>query len=414
MLAGWLARLERLHPSAVDLGLERVGRVAGAMGLERPAPRVVTVAGTNGKGSACAFLEAILAAHGLRAGVYTSPHLVDFRERIRIAGREADAGDIVAALERVEAARGETSLTYFEFTTLAALDLFRRAALDVAVLEVGLGGRLDATNVVDADVAVVTSVGLDHAEWLGHDRDSVAREKAGIARRGRPLVVGEAEPTAGLLAAAGEIGARALRAGTDFGWQPDSKGWSAWTGAWRGRALPPPALAGGYQRANAATALAAIDALGLALDTGAVERGLRAARIPGRFEVRPGTVEIVLDVAHNPDAAATLVRALAERPPPGRTHAVVAMYRDKDVAGVLAALRPAVDAWFLADLPAPRGATAAALATALGAATPAPVQAADPAAAFAAARAAARPGDRIVVAGSFGTVAAVAARLDAA
>lgn len=408
-LSDWLERLERLHPWSIDLGLERVGTVARAMGLERPGVPVLTVAGTNGKGSVCAMLEAVLAAGGARVGVYTSPHLRHFNERVRIAGEPVGDGALCAAFARVERARGDVSLTAFEFATLAALDLFARARVDCLVLEVGLGGRLDATNVVDPDVAVVTSVGLDHAEWLGDDLDTIAREKTGIARAGRPLVCGEAAPPRGLLEAAAAIGARVLRPGAGFRYARAADGtwsWHAPEAAWE--ALPPPALAGGYQVGNAATALAALVAAGYRPAGDTVAAGLRAARVPGRFEVRPGAVETVLDVAHNPAAAAVLRATLAARPCRGRTLAVLAMYADKDAAGVVAALAAVVDAWLVAGLPGPRGRAAVELERVVTAAGGTVLHAAPaPRAAYRRARALARPGDRIVVAGSFAAVAAI-------
>lgn len=416
VLADWLRWLERLHPRAIDLGLERVATVARALGVDRPDVPVITVAGTNGKGSVCAMLEAILAADGARVGVYTSPHLLRFNERVRIAGAEVGDDALCTAFERVERARARVSLTYFEFATLAALDLFARTGVHYLVLEVGLGGRLDATNMVDPDVAIVTSIGLDHAEWLGGDVDAVGREKAGIARPGRPLVCGEAAPPRGLLEAAAAIGARVLRPGAGFDYTPAHGGTWSWQGqgaAWRD--LPSPALEGGYQVGNAATALAALVAAGCRPARGALEAGLRGARVPGRFEVRPGAVETVLDVAHNPAAAAVLAAALAARPCRGRTLAVLAMYADKDAAGVVAALAPVVDAWLTAGLPGPRGRPAGhleAIVTAAGASVA--HSAADPLAAYRRARELARPGDRVVVAGSFATVAAIDGRPPAA
>jgi len=411
-LAAWLDWLERLHPTEVDLGLERVGRVARRMGLDALGARVITVAGTNGKGSVCAFLDAMLRADGRRVGLYTSPHLARFNERIRIDGREIGAAELVAAFERVESARGHTSLTFFEFGTLAALAAFARSGADVMVLEVGLGGRLDATNVVDADVAVVTSVALDHAEWLGDDLDGIAREKVGVARAGRPLVLGEAAPTAGLLRAAADSGARLVRAGADFDW---TVGRAAWDYRSRDRALeglPLPALEGGYQVRNAAAALAALESLRLVPPTTAIGAGLRDAQVPGRFEVFGGGVETILDVAHNPAAATVLRRTLEARARARRTHLVLGMYGDKDVAGVVAALAPAVDAWHVTALPPPRGADATRLAgVVLGQGGRVVSETADPGAAYAAALDDAAPGDRIVVAGSFATVGSVRARL---
>lgn len=410
-LEAWLERIEGLHPSEIDLGLERVGRVAHALGVDCPDARVITVGGTNGKGSVCALLEAVLSAGGHRVGLYTSPHLLRFNERIRIGGREADDAAIRAAFERVEAARGDTSLTYFEFGTLAAFDLFARAGADTWVLEVGLGGRLDATNVVDADVAVVTSVGIDHAEWLGEDRDAIGREKAGIARADCPLVVGDRNPPDGLLRSAGEIGAAPVCIGRDFEVSVDGEKWT-WEGAGSSLpALPMPAMVGGYQLRNAGVALAALECAGLGFERTAVEQALQTVRVPGRFEVRVGPVETILDVAHNPDAAAMLAAALDARPCAGRTIAVIGMYADKDADAVVDHLADRVDAWCAAGLAGARARSADAMAevvTRHGLILWARDE--DPERAWRSAHARAADGDRIIVLGSFATVAAVAAR----
>lgn len=414
LLEDWLERIEALHPNEIDLGLDRVGVVARSLAVAEPDARVITVAGTNGKGSVCALLESVLLAAGHSVGLYTSPHLLRFGERIRINGREADDAAICAAFERVEAARGDTSLTYFEYGTLAAFDLFARAGVDIWVLEVGLGGRLDATNVVDADVAVVTSVGTDHAEWLGADRDAVGREKAGIARKGRPLVIGDPDPPRGLLDAAREHGAVTIAIGIRFDFERAGDGWH-WLGHGRRlRDLPLPALIGGYQVRNASVALAALEQAGLSCERPAIEQALRTVRVPGRFEIRPGEVETILDVAHNPDAASVLAEALELRPCAGRTIAVIGMYADKDAEGVVSRLSSQVDAWCVAALPGPRGRGAGAMARVvqdLGLAMMATAD--DPLSAWQLARGGAGRGDRIVVLGSFATVAAVAGdRLD--
>lgn len=409
-LAQWLKRIERLHPTEVDLGLDRVGRVARALGITRPAARVITVAGTNGKGSVCCLLESILAAAGHRVGLYTSPHLQRFNERIRMGGIEADDDAICAAFERVEQARGSTSLTYFEFGTLAALDLFTRAQTEVWVLEVGLGGRLDATNVIDADIAVVTSIGVDHVEWLGGDRDAVGREKAGIARRNRPIVIGDAAPPEGLLMAIESEGAEPVRIGEAFDYTVEEEGWD-WVGPDGGHAaLPLPALAGGYQVRNAATALAALYQAGIACDRHAIEDGLRGANVPGRFQVFAGPVETILDIAHNPDAAAMLAVTLRERPCRGRTLMVIGMFADKDAGGVIERLADIADGWCVAGLPGARGLDSAALAEIVRRLDlDLWLEAPEPLMAWREARELAVPGDRIVVLGSFVTVAQVAA-----
>jgi len=411
-LRRWLDWLETLHPSEIELGLDRVGAVASALGAARPAQHTITVGGTNGKGSVITHLEGVLRAHGHRVGAYTSPHLHHFGERIRVDGRDAGAADIVAAFERVERARGTTPLTFFEFTTLAAFEVFRAAGVDYALLEVGLGGRLDATNVVDADVAAVTSIGLDHSEWLGPDRDTIGAEKGGIARSDRPLIIGDRAAPRGLLDTATGAGARIERIGGAFDWAPEGRGWRFDHGATALVDLPWPALPGHRAVDNAAVALAVIDHLPPPLDPATVRAGLARINIPGRFDVRPGRPEIILDVAHNPEAAEGLAHALAGRGYAGRTHLVLAGYHDKDLGGIARALAPRVDTWFPAHLPPPRGATGervAALCRDVGGAVSQP--AGDPGQALAAALGLADPTDRIVVAGSFATVSVAQAWL---
>lgn len=407
----WLDWLETLHPAEIELGLERTAAVADRLGLRDAAVPIITVAGTNGKGSVCAFLEAILAAAGWRVGLYTSPHLERFHERVRAAGNEIDDTALRASLAAVDAAREETPLTFFEFTTLAAVQHFRATDVDVMVLETGLGGRLDATNVFAADVAVISSIGVDHAEWLGTDRNDIAREKAGIARAGRPLVVAEADlPTAwdDIVAA---TAAAEIRQGRDYSAQLEAGG-ETW--CWRQRnhvrhGLPMPVLAGGYQLANAAAAVTALTALrGVPPEPAALAAGLRWAHVPARFEILPGSVETILDVGHNPQAAAALARSLRERGGAGRTLGLIGVQADKDVEGIVAALADVFDAWYCVTLPPPRGRDAASLAAHVRAAI-APdvaVQAYDePVMAAEAVRAAAAVGDRVVVTGSFSTVA---------
>lgn len=419
-LQQWLGYIERQHPVAIDMGLDRVRQVAARMGLPRPARQVVTVAGTNGKGSTVAFIEAIARAAGWRVGAYTSPHLLAYNERVRIDGSDASDAELVAAFEAVEAARGDTTLTYFEYGTLAALWLFARARLDLAVLEVGLGGRLDATNIVDPDVAVITTVDLDHQAFLGDDRESIGREKAGIARAGVPLVLAEDDPPASVLRQAYAIGAPAIRANCDFFFEPLPPGERSGTRDWRWREpgyvveLPSPAMQAPAQRRNAATAIAALRALGRRLPRAAIAQGVATAHVPGRLQqVDRGGVELVLDVGHNPQAARELAAALAARPAAGRTLAVYASLRDKDVAAVASALAGRIDAWHLAGLDAgDRGQGAAALAARLrGTAAEGGRQHPDVATALHAAIEQARPGDRIVVFGSFHTVAEATAAL---
>lgn len=405
-LADWLAWQETLHPKAIDLGLERVRAVAERMGLLAPAHLVVTVAGTNGKGSSVALLESILACAGLRVGAYTSPHLWRYNERIRIDRQNVTDADIVAAFDRIDTARGDISLSYFEFGTLAALDLFARAHLDVALLEVGLGGRLDAVNILDADCALVTAIGIDHVEWLGPDRESIGREKAGVFRAGRPAVCADPQPPASLREVAHDRGALWYALGEHYGYVVGTDGWSWWGPAVRLEDLPLPALPGSFQVQNAAGVLMALHALGarLPLTVQALREGLLRAHIAGRFQVVPGPVEEIYDVAHNPHGAAALAAALQARPCRGRTHAVCAMLADKDAAGVASALAGQVQVWYLAGLDTVRGQPASALAERMQLPA-APHVYDEPCAALQAARAAAQAGDRIVVFGSFHTIA---------
>lgn len=407
-LDDWLVRIGRLHPRPIELGLDRVGAVWRRMGLTLPAA-VVTVGGTNGKGSCVAMLEAMLRAGGYRVGTYTSPHLLQFNERVRVDGADADDRTLCRAFEAVESARGDVSLTYFEHVTLAALWVFARAALEVMVLEVGMGGRLDAVNILDADVALVTTVDLDHQEWLGPDRDSIGREKAGIFRSGRAAVFGGDDPPAGLVEHADRLGARLLLAGRDFRIRLRDGDWD-WEGLGRQRlGLPLPALRGTFQVRNAAAAIATLEAVSdrLSLSTVALREGLLGVRLPGRFEVFPGPITLIFDVAHNPEAARGLAENLARHAAEGgRTLAVFSMLRDKDIAGVARVLAPQISEWFYAPLEAQRAATGEQLGAALDAAGLGAVAHghADLLAALAAAGAAARHGDRILVFGSFYTV----------
>jgi dihydrofolate synthase/folylpolyglutamate synthase len=412
-LEGWLAYLETLHPRAIALGLERVARVHSRMdtGLACPA---ITVTGTNGKGSTCAMLEAVYRCAGHRTGLYTSPHLVRYNERVKVDGEAQSDDALIAAFNAVEDARGDVPLTYFEYGTLAAFTIFARAKLDVAVLEVGLGGRLDAVNIVDADVAVVTSVDIDHVDYLGATREDIGREKAGIFRAARPIVCADPAPPASLVAHARELGAPILQIGRDYGYSAQDRQWQYWGPGGKRHGLPFPALRGAYQLANASTALAAIDLLRerLHVGAGAVRDGLVAVELQGRFQVLPGVPTIVLDVAHNPHAARALATTLAAMGRFPQTIAVLGILADKDLGGVIGAMRERVDRWFVATLPGPRGASAArVVATLVDAGVAAETTRAfdDVGAAFAAARAAASDADRIIVFGSFLTVAAVLA-----
>jgi dihydrofolate synthase/folylpolyglutamate synthase len=409
-LADWLSHLERVHPSSIAMGLERVGAVRDRLGLKLACP-VIAVGGTNGKGSVCAMLESILSCAGYRTGLYTSPHLLRYNERVRVARREAPDAAFADAFARIEAARRELLLTYFEFGTLAAVDIFMREQVDVAILEVGLGGRLDAVNAFDADCAVLTSIDLDHMEYLGNDRNSIGREKAGIFRAGRPAVCGDENPPEALLEAARTAGVQLDLAGRDYGYVAAEGHWNCWTPAGRKASLPYPALRGSYQLGNAATALAALDAVRglLPADMGAIRRGLLEVDLPGRFQVLPGRPMVILDVGHNPHAARGLAQSLRALPGGGRTLAVFAMLRDKDIEGVAAALRDCIDEWLIAGLEVPRGAQASRIRDALHAAgVRNPVSEFEtPAAAWLQAIGSAAHDDKILVFGSFYTVGAV-------
>ena len=408
-LDDWLGYLERLHPSVIDMGLERVAAVRDRLGLAPIFP-LITVGGTNGKGSTCAVLESCLRCAGYETGLYMSPHLTHYNERVRIGGLEASDEMLADAFRRVEQARGSTTLTYFEFGTLAAVLLFVEAKVDVAVLEVGLGGRLDAVNAFEPDCAVVVSIAIDHVDYLGGTREKIGFEKAGIFRAGKPAIVADPDPPSTLLEHARDIGADLRMIDRDFGYAVSEVHWRFWD--WRGKrdGLPFPALRGDYQLANASAALAALDSLRerLPVDNGAIRRGLVEVELPGRFQVLPGRPMIILDVAHNPHAAAHVAANLKRLGERGRTIAVFAMLKDKDIEGVAAALSPLVAEWFVAPLPIPRGADLARLETALRTANViAPlIRCDDVASAVQRARERAGPDDRILVFGSFYTVAA--------
>jgi len=353
-LAAWLHWLEALHPRAIDLGLERVGAVAGRLGLQPPPVPVITVAGTNGKGSVVACLEACYRAAGRRPGAYTSPHLLTYNERIRIAGEPAADATIIAAFEAIDAARGETTLTYFEFATLAAAWCFRQAGCDLWILEVGLGGRLDATNVFDADVAVITSIDLDHMEWLGPDREAIAREKLGIARRGRPVVCADPDPPASLVEGAAALGAPLLALGDAFRLRAAAGAWQ-WEGEGeRVAGLPRPGWMPDAALGNAAAAVAVARLTDprLALTPATIRAGLTAVRLPGRLQELPagGGGHWILDVAHNPAAVTLLARAVEERRGTGRVRAAFGLMRRKRLAELVALLAPVVDEWFALEL----------------------------------------------------------------
>ncbi len=420
LLSHWLAHLEGLHPkgqAGIALGLERIRRVKAVLGQTQHCP-VIVVGGTNGKGSTCAYLENILDRGGYRVGCYTSPHLLAYNERVRLNGRPASDEALCAAFARVEAARqeaGGVALTYFEFGTLAAWEVFAAAGVEAAILEVGLGGRLDAVNAYEPDVAIVTGVALDHTDWLGPDREAIAFEKAGIYRGGRPAFCADPQPPRSLLAHAAAIAADLKLIGRDFGFERDTENRLQWRWWCRSgerlvkRTLAYPGLRGPTQLHNAAVALAALDAIAerLPVTMQAIRPGLIETELAGRFQVIPGTPAIVLDVAHNPQAVTVLADNLSSMGFFQNTHAVVGMLADKDIPGALAPLKGKVDAWYCADLAGPRGQTAAALAAHIeaGALGGSVACFETPAAALDAARGRAGESDRILAFGSFYTVA---------
>jgi dihydrofolate synthase / folylpolyglutamate synthase len=416
-LAEWLDYIERIHPKSIQLGLDRVASVRQSMDRSSRS-MIFTVAGTNGKGSTCAMLEAILLAAGYRVGLYTSPHLLRYNERIRIDGVPVSDSDLCAAFESVEAARGHTPLTYFEFGTLAAWKVFAGAPLDAVILEVGLGGRLDAVNVFDCDCAVLTGIAIDHTDYLGDTREAIGAEKAGIFRQGKPAIVADPDPPRSVLDLANRVGADLRLIGRDFGYQAEPGHWAFWGPGGRRAGLAHPSLRGARQIANACTALAALDALRARFPIAMqdIRNGLAQVELPGRFQVLPGRPVVVLDVAHNPQAAAVLADNLADMGFYEHTYAVLGMLKDKDIASVCRAVKERVSAWLATDLAVPRGASAVAIAEAIsvaGVAEEVP-RFKSPREAYAAARKRAGENDRIIVFGSFHTVADVMAVMDAA
>ena len=406
----WLAYQAQVHPQAIDLGLERLRVVLERLEWRQPTVPVITVAGTNGKGSVSAYCAAILRAAGYKVGTFTSPHLRDYRERILIHDRLAHAEELVAAFEKIEAARGSVSLTFFEFNALAALLIFEAAKLDAWVLEIGMGGRLDAVNVVDPDVAVVTSIGLDHQDYLGHTLEAIAREKAGIFRAGKTAVIGGREPSLVLESVARGLNAPLKRLAIEYNYVLDGAGWRYRGTHWDLPHLPAPGLKGDIQFTNAATALAALEEISPRLNIPAesLARGLTGVRLVGRFQlISPGvdSPAWILDVAHNPDAARVLARNLSANPISGKTLAVCGILADKDAAEIVSMLERSIDSWWCASVDGMRGRSGQVLADVVRQEVQAPVIAADNvASACAAALNAAGPLDRIVVFGSFHTV----------
>lgn len=408
-LTSWLTRLEQAHPQTIELGLERVARVRDAMGLH-PAFPVIVVGGTNGKGSTCAYLEAILRAQGYKTGLYTSPHLLRYNERVRIDGADAQDEAIVAGLQAVDAARGDVSLSYFEHGTLGAMWQFVQAQVDVAILEVGLGGRLDAVNIFDPLVSLVTTIDLDHQDWLGDTREKIGFEKAGIFRAGKPAICGDPHPPQTLLQHASNLGADLRRNGREFVATAGEADWRFSTDGLELDQLPLPGLAGAHQIQNAATALAGLASVAdeLPVSLAAIHAGLALARQPGRFQRIGRNPEIVLDVAHNPESARALAENLRAYPATGKNIAVFAMLADKDASNVIAPLRNCFDLWLVAGLTGSRGQSGEQLARVIEPQVGVPVQVYScPLEAWRAARLQAGEGDRIMVFGSFHTVAEV-------
>lgn len=406
-LAGWLSHLEALHPQKIELGLERVSAVAGF--LFTGIPPVLTVAGTNGKGSTCAMLEAMLLAAGYRVGLYTSPHLSRYNERVRIDGRDVDDAVLCTAFAAVERARGDVWLTYFEFGTLTAMQAFIDAEIEIAILEVGLGGRLDAVNLFDPLGAIVTQIGIDHTEYLGSTREAIGFEKAGVFRPGLPAVCSDPSPPQTLINHIADLGADQWQLGRDFFYEADAAEWRYRSRSGAAISLPLPLLRGEHQLRNAAGAIALLDALSASLPVSRqdMRTGLLSARPRGRFQAIRQRPSVIVDVAHNRDSALALAENLAALPP-ARTFAVFGMLNDKDIAGVIEAVKAYVDHWHVAGLPGPRGATADMLCGLLTQSGITDVSVAPRIQdAYTAACVSAAENDRIIVFGSFLTVAAV-------
>ncbi|CAA9892758.1 bifunctional folylpolyglutamate synthase and dihydrofolate synthase [Candidatus Methylobacter favarea] len=359
-LQGWLNWQESLHPLVIDLGLERAATVFAELNPDCLKPPTITVGGTNGKGSCIAYLETIYKAQGYHVGAYTSPNILKYNERIKIDGKPVSDELICAAFARIEAVRNNMSLSYFEFGTLAALDIFCRAGLDVQLLEVGLGGRLDAVNIIDPDVAVIASIGIDHVDWLGETREAIGREKAGIFRPATPAIVGDPEPPESVRQSAIDKHALLYCIGRDFGYEKQSSGWS-WFGNGRQiNHLPEPGLKGEHQYRNASSVILAVTQLAetLPVSDASIRQGIENVHLAGRFQLIEGKIPVLLDVGHNPQAVETLVEYLSETFPDKRVHAIFSMMRDKDIAGVIEIMHPVVYDWFFAPLANPRAATA--------------------------------------------------------
>ncbi len=413
-LDDWLAWQSGLHTVSIDMGLDRIHAVSDRLMLAAPAPNVVLVGGTNGKGSTVALLESILLTSGMQVACYTSPHILDYRERVRINGASPAESAFCEAFSRIEAARDGTPLTYFEFGTLGAIDLISRANVDVAILEVGLGGRLDAVNILEPDVSLITSIGIDHVDWLGDDREAIGREKAGIMRLAKPVICADPEPPDSISQEVGRLGALGYFAGRDFHARILE---DTWVWSWRDVSLqlPLPGLVGRHQIDNAAGAIMALYALGLAdCQTSAIGSGIASCRLSGRFERRICQgIEVILDVCHNGHASLTLARQLRSDPPQGRSRMVFGVLDDKDLQALVAPLIPVIDTWYLAGIDEPRGLDATGLSRKLSGCARIREYNAFPGVddAFLQAMEDALPGDRVVVTGSFYVVSTVSAAL---
>jgi dihydrofolate synthase/folylpolyglutamate synthase len=360
-LKGWLDWQESLHPLAIDLGLERAARVYNALNPDCLKPPTISVAGTNGKGSCIAYLEAIYRAQGYRVGAYSSPHILKYNERIKIDGKPVADELICEAFARIESVRGNISLSYFEFGTLAALDIFRRSGLDIQLLEVGLGGRLDAVNIIDPDVALISSIGIDHVDWLGATREAIGQEKAGIFRADTPAIIGDCDPPKSLLQSAIDKNARLYCIDKDFGYKRQTTTWDWFTGVRQISHIPEPGLKGEHQYRNASAVILAVQVLAksLPVSDASIRTGLKNTRLLGRFQLINDKIPVLLDVGHNPEAVKTLVDYLNMTFPGKKIHAVFSMMKDKDIAGVLEIMNPVVYDWFFAPLANPRAATEA-------------------------------------------------------
>ena len=406
----WLLWQESFHYTAIELGLDRCMTVATNLGLLKPEHHIISIAGTNGKGSSAKMLSSILTHAGYKVGCYTSPHIINYNERIQIDGIEIDDTTLCNSFARIDRARGNISLTYFEFGTLAAMDIFRDSSVDIAILEVGLGGRLDAVNCFDADVALVTSIDLDHQNWLGKDRESIAREKAGILRASAPAICSDFDPPVSLLGYAEKLNTRIYTGGEDFNYKINGDKWFWWSDKNQFDVLPTPSLYNEAQIQNASGVLMVLETLADRFPVGneAIVRGLAEFKLNGRFQIVPDTAQIILDVAHNCESARNLVTNLQKIPVNGTTYLLIGMLKDKDHYSVFTQLETIADFWHIVPLDAPRGTEANSLGKVLSAMhvedrTSVHQSIPD---ALDNIRSIVNPDDRIVITGSFLTVAA--------